>query len=206
MILVASCQISMFQVTPLTDYYIIAGIVYQAPDLGSVINSRILTTVNHLQSAFDEAKSYAKYHPSRGYWWDFGPGQIQKKKKTKKAATEDGGASTSNGKKTKKRQAQRKETERKAKEEPSSIFQRRRVDMILDLITRKFPPKLPAITTAPIATTTATSADKDTTVEVKSEKDGIKTENNATGPASGVKREATPNKNAQPEAKRLKTN
>lgn len=27
-------------VTPLADYYIIAGTVYQAPDIGSVINSR----------------------------------------------------------------------------------------------------------------------------------------------------------------------
>lgn len=30
-------------VTPLADYYIIAGVVYQAPDLGSVINSRIVS-------------------------------------------------------------------------------------------------------------------------------------------------------------------
>jgi hypothetical protein len=30
------------QVTPLTDYYIIAGVVYQAPDLASVLNSRLV--------------------------------------------------------------------------------------------------------------------------------------------------------------------
>ena len=29
-------------ITPLADFYIIAGVVYQAPDLGSVINSRIV--------------------------------------------------------------------------------------------------------------------------------------------------------------------
>jgi len=29
--------------TPLADYYIIAGIVYQAPDLISVINSRLVS-------------------------------------------------------------------------------------------------------------------------------------------------------------------
>lgn len=29
-------------VTPLTDYYIVAGVVYQAPDLSSVINSRLV--------------------------------------------------------------------------------------------------------------------------------------------------------------------
>ena len=31
------------QATPLADYYIIAGIVYQAPDLISVINSRLVS-------------------------------------------------------------------------------------------------------------------------------------------------------------------
>lgn len=31
------------QTTPLADYYIIAGKVYQAPDLGSVLNSRIVS-------------------------------------------------------------------------------------------------------------------------------------------------------------------
>merc|ERR1712071_267028 len=54
-------------VTTLADYYIIAGVVYQAPDIGSVINSRTLTTVNHLQGAFDEARQFSRYHPSKGY-------------------------------------------------------------------------------------------------------------------------------------------
>lgn len=31
------------QTTPLADYYINAGIVYQAPDLASVVNSRIVS-------------------------------------------------------------------------------------------------------------------------------------------------------------------
>ncbi|XP_064427332.1 mediator of RNA polymerase II transcription subunit 6 isoform X4 [Mirounga angustirostris] len=59
------------QVIPLADYYIIAGVIYQAPDLGSVINSRVLTAVHGIQSAFDEALSYCRYHPSKGYWWHF---------------------------------------------------------------------------------------------------------------------------------------
>ena len=58
-------------VTPIADYYIIAGVVHQAPDLASVLSSRLLSAVTHLQSAFEEARGYAKYHPSRGYWWDF---------------------------------------------------------------------------------------------------------------------------------------
>ena len=71
------------QVTPVTDYYIIAGVIYQAPDLGSVLNSRILTGVGHLQKAFEEAREYSRYHPSRGYWWDFG----QEKEKEKEEGT-----------------------------------------------------------------------------------------------------------------------
>lgn len=34
---------SLQQVTPLADYYIIAGVVYQAPDLASVLNSRLVS-------------------------------------------------------------------------------------------------------------------------------------------------------------------
>lgn len=37
---------SQSQVTPLADYYIIAGVVYQAPDLASVINSRLVCHIN----------------------------------------------------------------------------------------------------------------------------------------------------------------
>ncbi|TRY93361.1 hypothetical protein DNTS_032856 [Danionella cerebrum] len=59
------------QVIPLADYYIIAGVVYQAPDLGSVISSRVLSAVHGVQSAFDEAMSFCRYHPSKGYWWQF---------------------------------------------------------------------------------------------------------------------------------------
>lgn len=33
------------QATPLSDYYIIAGIVYQAPDLASVLNSRLVRDI-----------------------------------------------------------------------------------------------------------------------------------------------------------------
>uniref|UniRef100_T1GAQ3 Mediator of RNA polymerase II transcription subunit 6 n=1 Tax=Megaselia scalaris TaxID=36166 RepID=T1GAQ3_MEGSC len=58
-------------VIPMTDYYIIAGTIYQAPDLGNVFSSRIFNTVTHLQEAFEEASSYSRYHPNKGYTWDF---------------------------------------------------------------------------------------------------------------------------------------
>lgn len=106
---------SINQVTPVADYYIIAGIVYQAPDLASVINARILSCGHHLQSAFDEALSFSRYHPSKGYWWEFKDADIPDKTKPKE----------------------------KGKEEPSSLFQRQRVDMLLADLTRKYPPKYP---------------------------------------------------------------
>lgn len=36
-------------VIPLADYYIIAGVIYQAPDLGSVINSRVVSVFTFLK-------------------------------------------------------------------------------------------------------------------------------------------------------------
>ncbi|XP_006632732.1 mediator of RNA polymerase II transcription subunit 6 [Lepisosteus oculatus] len=100
------------QVIPLADYYIIAGVVYQAPDLGSVIGSRVLSAVHGIQSAFDEAMSYCRYHPSKGYWWHFKDQDDKEKAKPKS----------------------------KKKEEPSSLFQRQRVDTLLLDLRQKFPP------------------------------------------------------------------
>uniref|UniRef100_A0A0A9X7W3 Mediator of RNA polymerase II transcription subunit 6 n=1 Tax=Lygus hesperus TaxID=30085 RepID=A0A0A9X7W3_LYGHE len=96
------------QTTPLADYYIIGGTVYQAPDLASVLNSRILSVVHNLQTAFDETSSYSRYHPSKGYSWEL--------KVTDKPVKKEN-----------------------AKEEPSSLFQRQRVDMLLMELTKKFP-------------------------------------------------------------------
>ncbi|XP_065565461.1 mediator of RNA polymerase II transcription subunit 6-like isoform X2 [Artemia franciscana] len=77
------------QTTPLADYYIIAGTVFQAPDLGSVINSRILAAVNHLESSFSEAQSFSRYHPSKGYYWDFKDKAVEKDKVKKKSKSEE---------------------------------------------------------------------------------------------------------------------
>uniref|UniRef100_A0A3B5AKD2 Mediator of RNA polymerase II transcription subunit 6 n=1 Tax=Stegastes partitus TaxID=144197 RepID=A0A3B5AKD2_9TELE len=103
---------STTQVIPLADYYIIAGVVYQAPDLGTVISSRALSAVHGIQSAFDEAMSYCRYHPSKGYWWHFKDHEEREKVKPKS----------------------------KKKEEPSSLFQRHRVDTLLLDLRSKFPP------------------------------------------------------------------
>lgn len=111
------------EATPMADYYIIAGTIYQAPDLASVFNSRLLAFVNNLQGAFEEASGYARYHPSKGYSWDFSANKaLSDKSKLKKDTA--------------------------AKEETSSSFQRQRVDMLLNELIKKFP--IPQIATVPV--------------------------------------------------------
>ncbi|XP_017005165.1 mediator of RNA polymerase II transcription subunit 6 [Drosophila takahashii] len=109
------------EATPIADYYIIGGTVYKAPDLANVINARILNTVVNLQSAFEEASSYARYHPNKGYTWDFSSNKVlsDKSKSDKKDANA-------------------------AKDENSgTLFQKQRVDMLLAELLRKFPPPIP---------------------------------------------------------------
>lgn len=105
------------QVTPLADYYVLAGVVYQAPDLGSVLNSRLLGAAHALQAALHESMGYARYHPSRGYWWHF------KDNPTGTAGATPATAAPSNP--------------------GASLFQRRRVDMLLAELAAKFPPEPP---------------------------------------------------------------
>ncbi|XP_076069007.1 mediator complex subunit 6 [Oratosquilla oratoria] len=140
------------QVTPLANYHIIGGQIFQTPDLGSVINSRLLSTVNHLYSAFVDMQSYSQYHPSKGYWWHFRnqpeAQQQQKKEKEKKAQA---------GK----------------KEEPASPFQRRRVNFLLEELSNKFPYKAPATQEKPAA---GEEAKPETRVDIKQEKVDMKQE------------------------------
>lgn len=179
-------------VTPIADYYIIAGIVYQAPDLGSVFNSRLLTSINHLQSAFDEAKGFVKYHPSKGYWWDFG-------KKAGEADSEKPVPGPSSSRPLSRSEDCRaaKAAARAAKkargDEPSSLFQRQRVDVLLDMLTRQFPPRLapppPHNGAAAIAPPDADVV-KTEPLPAASVKSEVKAEPGALAAAGGVKREA----------------
>ncbi|CAG7717588.1 unnamed protein product [Allacma fusca] len=148
---------STTHVTPISDFYIIAGVVYQAPDLGSVVNSRLLSTLNHLQSAFDEVLSFGRYHPSKGYTWEFKDKEVVNKLEKKK----------------------------EKKEEPSSLFQRQRVDILLVELTKKFPLRViqPQLE-APTSNKPATPAGND---DVKPDPSSItiKTEHNNPATPSG---------------------
>ncbi len=55
---------------------------------------------------------------------------------------------------TSEKKSKPKKKEEQAKIEPSSVFQRRRVDQLLDILTRKFPPKIPSAQTPAAAVTT----------------------------------------------------
>jgi mediator of RNA polymerase II transcription subunit 6 len=119
---------------PLADYYIIAGHVYQAPDLGSVINSRVLNVIHHLESALDESLSFARFHPSKGYWWEFASGPQGRDGDGQDKKSKAGAA-------------------KKAADEGSSLFQRQRVDVLLAEWSRNFPPRIRAqrFPAAPVA-------------------------------------------------------
>lgn len=109
------------EATPIADYYIIGGTVYKAPDLANVINARILNTVVNLQSAFEEASGYARYHPNKGYTWDFSSNKVLSDKS----------------------KSDKKDTSSSKDENSGTLFQKQRVDMLLAELLRKFPPPIP---------------------------------------------------------------
>lgn len=72
-----------------------------------------------MQSSFEDASGFSRYHPSKGYYWDFKSQRIGADKAKPK--------------------------EEKPREEPSSLFQRKRVDMLLGELIKKFPLPTPAV-------------------------------------------------------------
>lgn len=153
------------QTTPLNNYHIIAGEVYQTPDLSAIINSRLLSAVHQLNGAFTEHQSFSQYHPSRGYWWHF---------RNKQHEIEE---------------AKRKEKEKKSgsttREEPATVFQRRRVDMLLADLQKKFPYKMPSMHQTGDQTQNSNTA--------ASGVDGVVGENNATSGEQKRQSASTPN-------------
>lgn len=52
---------------PINDYYILAGIVYEAPDINSVIQARVLNCASNLRSALEEFQQMSAFDPLTGY-------------------------------------------------------------------------------------------------------------------------------------------
>lgn len=201
------------QTTPIADYYIVAGTIYQAPDLSSVVNSRLLAAVSHLQSAFEEARSYVKYHPAKGYTWDFQQNSNNTPYGAKKVPP-PGAAAASNSadndsKKVKK--AKKKSDNDLGKEESVTAFQRIRVHALLNLLQEKFPPpqilKKAVPTPAPSAGGGA-GIPPPSPADIKSEKgaeESVKSEKISEPEQSrGIKREAVPTKSGDSQPKKTK--
>ncbi|KAG0233989.1 Mediator of RNA polymerase II transcription subunit 6 [Actinomortierella wolfii] len=56
-------------VVPLAVYYVLHGNVYQCPDLYTVLANRMLTSLQNVESAFNDARKLTDFHPSAGYRW-----------------------------------------------------------------------------------------------------------------------------------------
>ncbi|OQV20234.1 Mediator of RNA polymerase II transcription subunit 6 [Hypsibius exemplaris] len=108
-------RISPTDAITLAHYYILAGTVYQAPDLWSVINSRLLNTSHFLFTAQAELNSFVRFHPANGYHWEIKPPTGSNISFVPMDAT------------------------RKEPEEAGTQFQRKNVDGILGALTQRFP-------------------------------------------------------------------
>lgn len=62
-------RVSQDFVTALVDYYILAGVVYQAPDLNSIIQSRVANCTLNLKTALEDFQALSSFSPSAGYSW-----------------------------------------------------------------------------------------------------------------------------------------
>lgn len=88
-----------------------------------------ISSAYHLETAFEELNSLARFHPSKGYSWENRrPGQLP-------------------GSVTAPPPSPVKVSGKRDVEEASSQFQRLRVDMLLVELTRKFPLPLPQAAT-----------------------------------------------------------
>ncbi|CAI5452610.1 unnamed protein product [Caenorhabditis angaria] len=104
-------------VTPLAYYYVINGNIHQAPDMYSVVQSRLLGSLEPLRNAFQEVTNYLRYNTAKGYYWEFkGRPQVKREKKE----TED-------------------DEEEKPIEERSTNFQKTRTFMLLDQLLAELP-------------------------------------------------------------------
>ena len=108
-----------------------------------------------MQGSFDEARLFSRYHPSKGYWWEF----------NKEAESKD---PEEEAKKAKKKTAE------KAKEETGSAFQRQRVNYLLEELVKKFPFKAVPLPAAPVSQ--QTQSDQRSAIEEPTPQKEIKVE------------------------------
>ncbi|KAG0048323.1 Mediator of RNA polymerase II transcription subunit 6 [Gryganskiella cystojenkinii] len=56
-------------VLPLAIYYVLHGNIFMCPDLQTLLSNRVLGSLHHVESAFNEARVMTEFHPSTGYHW-----------------------------------------------------------------------------------------------------------------------------------------
>jgi len=56
---------------PQSTYYVINGTIFQSPNVYSVLSSRMLKVIYHMQQAFRIASGYKTFDLNTGYVWDF---------------------------------------------------------------------------------------------------------------------------------------
>ncbi|CAD5226245.1 unnamed protein product [Bursaphelenchus okinawaensis] len=66
---------SVSQYQPLAFYYVLNGVVYQAPSIYTIAQSRLVGAVEPLKKGFTEALSYLRFNVNKGYYWEFKDGQ-----------------------------------------------------------------------------------------------------------------------------------
>ncbi|CAI2353252.1 unnamed protein product [Caenorhabditis sp. 36 PRJEB53466] len=103
-------------VSPISYFYVINGSVHQAPDMFSLIQSRLLGALEPLRNAFQEVTNYSRYNTAKGYYWEFkGKSNV------------------------KKREEDKKEDEEEKPEERSTNFQKTRTLMLLNQLFEEMP-------------------------------------------------------------------
>ncbi|ULT90460.1 hypothetical protein L3Y34_008654 [Caenorhabditis briggsae] len=105
-------------VSPIAYYYVINGSVHQAPDMHTLVQSRLLGALEPLRNAFGEVTNYSRYNTAKGYYWEFKNKPSMKKKEEEKLKKE--------------------EDERKL-EERSTNFQKARTMMLLNQLFTEMP-------------------------------------------------------------------
>ncbi|KAF1751488.1 hypothetical protein GCK72_018042 [Caenorhabditis remanei] len=103
-------------VSPISYYYIISGNVHQAPDMYSLIQSRLLGALEPLRNAFGEVTNYSRYNTAKGYYWEF-----------------------KNKPNVKKRDEDKKDDEEEKLEERSTNFQKTRTMMLVNQLFSEMP-------------------------------------------------------------------
>ncbi|KAH7730902.1 DEAH protein [Aphelenchoides avenae] len=58
-------------VTPMCYYYVLNSVVYQAPDIYALVQSRLVSVVDPLRDALGKTLDSLRFNVSKGYWWEF---------------------------------------------------------------------------------------------------------------------------------------